>query len=476
MFRLKCAFQVYDWGKVGVNSEVYKLLSQTQELDNLKPYAELWMGTHVSGPSFMMDSPSISLDTYISRNPHCLGSKVSEKFGNALPFLFKVLSVRKALSIQAHPDKEYAVRLHANRPDLYKDANHKPEIAIALTPFEAMVGFRPPEEIGAFAKHIPELHAIIGPDFTNDLLNIFTDKTLTSSSIKAAYSRLMNAESSVVSNLVEALKRRLTNGEKIVIPPFKNYILDTEALGEIFIRLATDYPGDVGCFSLFFFNYLKLNPGEAIFLEPNLPHAYLSGDCVECMASSDNVIRAGLTPKFKDVDHLLRIIQYEPRWGSALKFVGQTKKIVPIDSDVHTSDDQEKKSIKDDTSVMSEIVTFSPPVDDFAVDKISISDKDKIVQFSPLKSASILIIIYGKGTLQRMHWDPLSTSNTKVDNHRSKYADNYPMPSAFVCESFEYDQGSVFFINAGTAFSVHQLQKNDSHLLAFRAYANVSTD
>ncbi|CAH8431826.1 unnamed protein product [Schistosoma haematobium] len=211
-------------------------------------------------------------------------------------------------------------------------------------------------------------------------------------------------------------------------------------------------------------------------IKPNLPHAYLSGDCVECMASSDNVIRAGLTPKFKDVDHLLRIIQYEPRWGSALKFVGQTKKIVPIDSNVHTSDDQEKKSIKDDTSVMSEIVTFSPPVDDFAVDKISISDKDKIVQFSPLKSASILIIIYGKGTLQRLHWDPLSTSNTMVDNHRSKYADNYPMPSACVCESFEYDQGSVFFINAGTAFSVHQLQKNDSHLLAFRAYTNVSTD
>ncbi|VDP15941.1 unnamed protein product [Schistosoma margrebowiei] len=423
MFRLKCAFQVYDWGKVGVNSEVYKLLSQTQELDNLKPYAE-----------------------------------------------------------------EYAVKLHANRPDLYKDANHKPEIAIALTPFEVMVGFRPPEEIGAFAKHIPELHAIIGPDFTNGLLNIFTDKTLTSSSIKAAYSRLMNAESSVVSNLVEALKRRLTNGEKIIIPPLKNYILDTEALGEIFIRLATDYPGDVGCFSLFFFNYLKLNPGEAIFLEPNLPHAYLSGDCVECMASSDNVIRAGLTPKFKDVDHLLRIIQYEPRWGSALKFVGLTKKIVPIDSDVHTSDDQEKNSIKDDTSVMSEIVTFSPPVDDFAVDKISdeldiyssfllqISDKDKIVQFSPLKSASVLIIIHGKGTLQRLHWDPLSTSNTKLDSHRSKYADNYEMPSAFVCESFEYDQGSVFFINAGTAFSVHQLQKNDLHLLAFRAYANVSTD
>lgn len=128
-------------------------------------------------------------------------------------------------------------------------------------------------------------------------------------------------------------------------------------------------------------NLLILTITLSLFLyiiKPNLPHAYLSGDCVECMASSDNVIRAGLTPKFKDVDHLLRIIQYEPRWGSALKFVGQTKKIVPIDSDVHTSDDQEKKSIKDDTSVMSEIVTFSPPVDDFAVDKISVGNKFNI--------------------------------------------------------------------------------------------------
>ncbi|CAH8289735.1 unnamed protein product [Schistosoma turkestanicum] len=268
MFRLKCAFQTYDWGKFGEKSEVYKLLSQAQELDILRPYAELWMGTHVSGPCFLTDSPSISLDTYISKNPHCLGSSVSKMFGKSLPFLFKVLSVRKALSIQAHPDKEFAVKLHASRPDVYKDANHKPELAIALTPFEAMIAFRPSEEIGAFAKHIPELHSIIGPNFTNDLLNVsMVDETLTSASIKAAYSCLMNAEPSVVSNLVETLKTRLNNGEKINIPPFKNYRLDTDTLGEVFIRLATDYPGDVGCFSLFFFNYVKLNPGEAIFLE-----------------------------------------------------------------------------------------------------------------------------------------------------------------------------------------------------------------
>ncbi|KAH8855839.1 putative mannose-6-phosphate isomerase [Schistosoma japonicum] len=464
MFRLRCAFQTYDWGKFGADSEVYKLLrhsGQIQELDGSKPYAELWMGTHVSGPSFLMDDRSMSLGNYISKNVQCLGSTVSENFGNVLPFLFKVLSVRKALSIQAHPDKDCAAKLHHARPDLYKDANHKPEIAIALTPFEAMVAFRPSEEIGTFAKYIPELHAVIGPDFTNDLLNIPTaDKANSSQSIKAAYSRLMNANPTVISDLVETLKRRLTNGEKIIIPPVKNHILDTEVLGNVFVRLATDYPGDVGCFSLFFFNYIKLNPGEAIFLEPNLPHAYLFGDCVECMASSDNVIRAGLTPKFKDVDHLLRIIQYEPRWGSALKFAGQRKTIEPIDSCIIASNDNvpEKSKVQDDALVVSEIVTFSPPVDDFAVDRISISGKHKTVQFPPLKSASILIIIHGKGTLQRLHLDVLRTS-------------------AFICESVEFDEGSVFFISAGVSFCIHQfLQESNSYILAFRAYANVSTD
>ena len=57
----------------------------------------------------------------------------------------QVLSVAKALSIQAHPDKALAERLHAEQPQHYKDDNHKPEMALALTPFEALCSFVPLE-------------------------------------------------------------------------------------------------------------------------------------------------------------------------------------------------------------------------------------------------------------------------------------------------------------------------------------------
>ncbi len=51
--------------------------------------------------------------------------------------------MEKALSIQAHPNKAHAEELHAASPHIYKDPNHKPEIAVALTDFEALCGFRP---------------------------------------------------------------------------------------------------------------------------------------------------------------------------------------------------------------------------------------------------------------------------------------------------------------------------------------------
>ena len=64
-----------------------------------------------------------------------------------LPFLFKVLSIAKGLSIQAHPNRELAQKLHAERPEVYKYPNHKPQIACALTPFEALCQFRSASKI-----------------------------------------------------------------------------------------------------------------------------------------------------------------------------------------------------------------------------------------------------------------------------------------------------------------------------------------
>jgi mannose-6-phosphate isomerase len=121
VFQLAVGAQCYEWGKTGRNSKValYAQVNPTFVLDEVKPYAELWMGTHPSCPSSRLDTGE-SLLSILRKNPELLGQKVRDKFGDDLPFLFKVLAINKALSIQAHPDKRLAERLHTERPDIYK--------------------------------------------------------------------------------------------------------------------------------------------------------------------------------------------------------------------------------------------------------------------------------------------------------------------------------------------------------------------
>ena len=100
-------------------------------VDDQEPYAELWMGSHVSGPSVSAKTGE-PLNRWLERNPMALGKEVLKEHGSSLPFLFKVLSIQKSLSIQSHPDKALAEQLHSERPHVYKDPNHKPEIALAV--------------------------------------------------------------------------------------------------------------------------------------------------------------------------------------------------------------------------------------------------------------------------------------------------------------------------------------------------------
>lgn len=140
----------YAWGIRGMDSRVARYALENKCLDEVDPdtpYAELWIGTHPKGPS--------KLKT---------GEDLRDAIGDDLPFLFKVLSAGKALSIQAHPDKENAERLNQENPKAYGDANHKPEMAIALTPFEAMCGFRRMEEISLLIKKHPEFAACISQE------------------------------------------------------------------------------------------------------------------------------------------------------------------------------------------------------------------------------------------------------------------------------------------------------------------------
>ena len=264
------------------------------------PYAELWMGTHPSGPSQVRESGEL-LREYVRRRPGALGARVFERFGEDLPFLFKVLSVRTALSIQAHPDKARAERLHAERPHVYKDANHKPEMALALTDFEALSGF---VESGALAQAFedtPELKACVG-DGAEGIVAQLRGGGGAAEALREAFGKVMRAEKGLVERLTGELVARLGSQQAPESP--------LDAKDALVLRLYEQYPGDVGVFAAFFLNYIQLKPGEAIYLDANEPHAYVAGDIIEAMATSDNVVRAGLTPKLRDTDVLCEMLTY----------------------------------------------------------------------------------------------------------------------------------------------------------------------
>lgn len=326
-FRLTCRYQQYAWGKPGTSSKVAQLSTEAcrstsasaPPVDTGKPYAELWMGTHPNAPSSLYDHPQTTLLSLIQRHPQkLLGAAVASKFQNDLPFLFKVLSIEQALSIQAHPDKALAKRLHTSRPDVYKDPNHKPEIAIALTPFEGLCGFKRLEELAIALEQTPELRRVVGNVVAQEFQTYVREYNLkrrASESARPEKESNNHADRQVLRGLFEALMKQRQSVVEACLAALLKRLPATGAergsTAELVHRLAKQYPNDVGVFCSFFLNYIYLLPGQSMFLSANEPHAYLSGDCVECMATSDNVVRAGLTPKLKDVDVLVGMLTYD---------------------------------------------------------------------------------------------------------------------------------------------------------------------
>ncbi|CAG5957669.1 mannose-6-phosphate isomerase [Menidia menidia] len=372
VFPLTCTVQNYAWGKVGLKSEVAKLVVGGDPLaviEENKPYAELWMGAHPKGDAQIKDNriAQTTLGQWIAHYPACLGSKVKDAFQGQLPFLFKVLSVNTALSIQAHPNKELAASLHAQFPEHYPDNNHKPEMAIALTPFQGLCGFRPVEEILRFLKSVPEFHVLVGDEAAEELRCSVGDDVRTSRALKRCFSRMMSCEKKLfVDELNELVKRITEEGAAGKDTSSSN--------GDLLLRLHSQYPGDIGCFSIYFLNYVVLEPGQAMFLGANEPHAYLYGDCIECMACSDNTVRAGLTRKYIDVNTLCAMLNYNPAPVSAKIF-----QCVPEPSDPY-------------------VTLYDPPVPDFTVMKIQVPATVKEYTVAPVDSASILLVIEGDAT------------------------------------------------------------------------------
>ena len=339
--------QPYAWGERGSSAFIPKLLGM-QNVDDSAPFAELWMGTHPLGTSSLLHHKKQTLlSELVQRYPvEILGPRVASAFENQFPFLLKILSANEPLSIQLHPSKIQAEVLHAKDPINYPDANHKPEIAIALEQLRALAGIRDSKQIEALMKQYPELRAFIG---------------FKSFSRQPKYRHAKLAFLSLFQNAI-AKPRELKKviGQISTKLNKKNNLTYREKL---FLEMSVKYPGDAGVLSIFFLKLHSLNKGQAMFIPTGIPHAYLKGSIVECMASSDNVIRAGLTGKFKDIPALLEVVNNK----SVLKFSPTTPNFV-----------------------------YSAPVREFRVKKMELKAGQKLIE----KSGSVRILLILRGRLK----------------------------------------------------------------------------
>src|SRR3954468_24235492 len=295
MWQLTSGVRYYPWGSRTVIPE---LLGQPVPAD--RPYAELWIGAHPDEPSLLADGRP--LNEAIAAEPQALlSAPVAERFGARLPFLMKVLAAETPLSLQAHPtteqaragfDAEEAAGVTRDDPTrTFKDPFHKPELLLALTTFEALCGFRPVEEsLHCLAKlQLPELKPTIA--------------ALARGGLRAAIPQLIALSEKRRASLVDAVATKAAEFVAAHDPEFINTYRWAAPL-------ATSHPADPGVVISLMCNHLKLAPGEAVFLPAGNLHAYLSGAGIEVMASSDNVLRGGLTTKHVDLAALIEVLDF----------------------------------------------------------------------------------------------------------------------------------------------------------------------
>lgn len=273
-----------------------------------------------------------------------------------------------------------------------------------MTPFCALCGFRPYEEIHSLCIENPELIDLLGAE---QVAKILTDPL---NGLKESFQKLMKSSEAEVSDCIKKISIRFG--------PAK---VPDDVLRTVFWTLNEEFPGDVGILCIFFLNILELKSGQAIYLPANEPHAYLEGDCIECMACSDNVIRAGLTPKFKDVDTLIRMLNYngEPATNKIFK---------PIEHPKY-------KYTK----------LYIPKVKDFAVAEIHIPQESETeYTIENREFGSIILVLFGEGTLSM---------------------NNYP--------DIKIGHGSIVFLPANTGKEVRlEIENSGTSFFAYQAMYN----
>ena len=272
IYKLIYHAQNYDWGQMAKNSLVAAALRKNNlPVDENKKYAELWMGTHINGPSKIIKDGKEVL--------------ISDEINGQLSYLFKILSIKKPLSLQLHPDKPFAEFLHNKLPFIYKDGNHKPELFIALSDFDLLFGLVPLEKAIDIIKKY------------NNMFNLKEGDKLINEPNMDNYRCL-------IEKIIFLEKEEY---EKIIIKILEDLsIKETE--DSLVQKLYNNYGLDSGILISLFMNHWHIKKGESFFIGPNAPHSYIYGNCLELMACSDNVIRLGLTPKLVDKENFAKII------------------------------------------------------------------------------------------------------------------------------------------------------------------------
>ncbi|RYP74125.1 hypothetical protein DL771_003183 [Monosporascus sp. 5C6A] len=440
LIRLQCGVNSYDWGKIGSESAAARFAaatpSETLSIQSDKPYAELWMGTHPSNPSKDLATGRTLLEL-VEGNRMLLAPSVHAKYGSKLPFLFKVLSINKALSIQAHPNKKLAEQLHTRDPKNYPDDNHKPEMAIAITDFEGLCGFRPLGEIAHFLSSVPALRELVGEDESKSFIATVRGQEGDESSestaqnkraLQSAFAALMKSSQEDVAKAAKALVADAEKrGEDFADGGVKSTSGST--MSELVVRLNKQFPDDIGLFVLFFLNYVQLTPGEALFLQADDIHAYVSGDIIECMAASDNVVRAGFTPKFKDVQTLVDLLTYNYAPIEEQKMTPTEYPYVVLNRAAYSSG--------------SHVLLYDPPIEEFSVLRTLLKGNAAKATFDPIDGPSIVICTGGKGKI---------SVGPKVE---------------------EVKEGYVFFVGSTAELTLESEGGPDDEFTTFRAFCEV---
>ena len=353
MFTIRPVPKRYAWGSGERLQSMFHLTGEQWR----SPLAEMWFSGHPQSPSLIEQpggAPVALTDAIAARPEYMVGARGSSEFGPVLPFLFKVISARVPLSLQVHPvdfqaragfnmENREAIALDAPERS-FRDMNAKSEMVVALEPFHASVGFAPK----SFALH--NLTLLESP-VAQTMVRAFSRSAGDGEFAQA------DARMPIAASVWPESRRRMFRAfhAAITAAPLNAQELERDLLQararctaernrmafDHAVRATRAFPGDPSVLALLMMNPVRLEEGESVFLPTGCPHAYIYGTGAEIMTNSDNVLRAGMTVKHKDIDNLLQCLDCR------------------ISSPIDPSD------TRLGTLLMRDVVFYKPPVNEF---------------------------------------------------------------------------------------------------------------